>query len=34
MPEQGTMRAVAGVAGRFALAAVPFALLGWLFVAV
>jgi hypothetical protein len=34
MPVESTMRAVAGVVGRFALAAVPFAVLGWLFVAV
>jgi hypothetical protein len=34
MPQQSTIRAAAGVVGRFALAAVPFAMLGWLFVAV
>jgi hypothetical protein len=34
MPEESTMRAVAGVMGRFALAAVPFTVLGWLFIAV
>ena len=34
MPEESTVRAAAGVVGRFALAAVPFAALGWLFVAV
>jgi|HubBroStandDraft_5_1064220.scaffolds.fasta_scaffold599170_1 hypothetical protein len=34
MPEESTMRAVAGVVGRFALAAVPFTVLGWLFIAV
>jgi hypothetical protein len=34
MPEESTVRAVAGVVGRFAVAAVPFAVLGWLFIAV
>jgi hypothetical protein len=34
MPEESTVRAIAGVVGRFALAVVPFAALGWLFFAV
>ena len=34
MHQETTVRAIAGVVGRFALAAVPFAALGWLFVAV
>jgi hypothetical protein len=34
MPEDSTVRAAAGVVGRFAVAAVPFAVLGWMFFAV